>query len=95
MPSIWRCRFAYLTMSKCSALADSVSCDRRIAFAAQVQLPSEDAARQVVLENLAGRSGMEDFARSLWQMAGTLRVERRPTEWTERGKYPSLVVRRG
>ena len=61
----------------------------------QVDLPSHDAARKVVLDALAGRSGMEDFARSLWQMADTLRVERRPTEWTERGKYPSLVVRRG
>jgi hypothetical protein len=61
----------------------------------EIRLPSEDAARKVVLDTLAGRSGMEDFARSLWQMAGTLSVERRPTEWTARGKYPSLVVRRG
>ena len=59
-----------------------------------VRLPSDDAARRAVLEALAAGSGMEDFARSLWQMAGTLRVERRPTEWTARGKYPSLVVRR-
>lgn len=61
----------------------------------EVALPSEEAARRVVLESLARGSGMEDFARSLWQMAGSLRVERRATEWTARGKYPSLVVRHG
>jgi hypothetical protein len=60
-----------------------------------IELASEEAARRVVLESLAGHSGMEDFARTLWQMAGSLRVERRPTEWTARGKYPSLVSRRG
>lgn len=58
-----------------------------------IQLASEDAAKQVVLESLARGSGMEDFARALWQMAGSLRVERRATEWTARGKYPPLVVR--
>jgi hypothetical protein len=59
----------------------------------RIELKSEDAARQVVLESLARGSGMEDFARALWQMAGSLRVERRATEWTARGKYPPLVVR--
>jgi hypothetical protein len=59
----------------------------------RIELKSEDAARKVVLESLAGGSGMEDFARALWQMAGSLRVERRATEWTARGKYPPLVVR--
>lgn len=57
-----------------------------------VALESEAAARRAVLESLAAGSGMEDFARSLWQMASSLRVERRAPEWTERGKYPPLVV---
>ena len=57
-----------------------------------IELESEEAVRRLVLESLARGSGMEDFARSLWQMAGSLKVERRATEWTARGKYPSLVV---
>ena len=49
----------------------------------------------MVLESLARSGGMEDFARALWQMTGSLRVERRATEWTARGKYPPLVMRQG
>lgn len=60
-----------------------------------IELESEEDARRVVLESLSHGSGMEDFARALWQMAGSLRVERRATEWTARGKYPPLVVRHG
>ena len=60
-----------------------------------IELESEELVRRVVLESLAGGSGMEDFARSLWQMAGSLRIERRAPEWTARGKYPPLVAGRG
>lgn len=60
-----------------------------------IALESEEEVKRFVLASLDDGSGMADFARSLWEMAGSLRVERRATEWTRRGKYPALVVHRG
>ncbi len=58
----------------------------------RVQLADETAAQNVVLEALLKHNVAANVARTTWQEAGTLRVQRREPVWTKRGKLLPLYV---
>jgi hypothetical protein len=55
-----------------------------------VHLESEAAVVEVVLAALGNGTVAADLSQALWRQAGTMRVERRPPVWTDRGKLMPL-----
>ena len=56
----------------------------------KVRLDEEARIVEVVLEELGRGSVAADLSQTLWRQAGTLRIERRPPIWTQRGKLLPL-----
>jgi hypothetical protein len=56
----------------------------------RVEIASESAVVEALLDGLADGSPGADMARATWAAAGTLRVERREPVWTGRGKLMPL-----
>ncbi|MGH9382712.1 MAG: hypothetical protein ACRD2N_00220 [Vicinamibacterales bacterium] len=57
-----------------------------------VPAADESAMRDAVLRALAASSAGADYARAIWQKAGTLRVKRADPVWTARGKLLPLRI---
>ena len=61
----------------------------------RVEIPSETAVVDAVMDELHKSSLMADSARGIWAQAGTMRVKRMEPVWTGRGKLmPLYLVRR-
>jgi hypothetical protein len=60
----------------------------------QVELSSEQALLDVLLDGIGATSPAGDLARASWSAAGTLRVVRREPNWTGRGKLMPLHLSR-